>query len=111
MPGSLCLTRQCLGMVTRIECLIRPMAGDQGLWTLICSAGIEGKQPTVTKSQGPFRGSRMAQSVLDAIATNLNAQGYETREAPLGWRLHMQAELRKVNGVGQTIVDHSRLYT
>jgi hypothetical protein len=98
-------------MVTRIECIIRPMAGDQGLWTLICSAGLSGKQPTITKSQGPFRGSRMAQSVLDAIASNLSGQGYVATEAPLTWRLQMQAELRKVNGVGETIIDHSRLYT
>ncbi|WP_188986070.1 PA4575 family protein [Pseudomonas matsuisoli] len=111
MSSSLCLTRQCIGMETRIECIVRPMAGDQGLWTLICSAGVSGKLPTVTRSQGPFRGSRMAQSVLDAIATNLCEQGYVCSEEPLTWRVPMQAELRRVNGVGLTVVDHSRLYT
>lgn len=46
MSRTLCLTRQCLGLVTRIECVILPLAGDNGLWTLICAAGISGTQPS-----------------------------------------------------------------
>ncbi len=67
MPHSLCLTRQCLGFMTRIECEIRPLAGENGLWTLLCAAGMAGAQPTAIKAQGPFHGSRKAESVLEAI--------------------------------------------
>ena len=28
MSRSLCLTRHCLGMITRIECEVRPLAGE-----------------------------------------------------------------------------------
>ncbi len=56
MSRTLCLTRQCLGLVTRIECVILPLAGDNGLWTLICAAGISGTQPSAIRAQGPFHG-------------------------------------------------------
>ena len=43
---NLSLTRQCLGLVTRIECSIRPLAGDNGMWTLLFAAGMAGEQPS-----------------------------------------------------------------
>ncbi|WP_051231861.1 PA4575 family protein [Stutzerimonas azotifigens] len=97
MPHSLCLTRQCLGFMTRIECEIRPLAGENGLWTLLCAAGMAGAQPTAIKAQGPFHGSRKAESVLEAIVRSLRDQGYDKAEDPSIWRLHMQAELRRLN--------------
>jgi hypothetical protein len=98
MPRSLCLTRQCLGLVTRIECVIRPMAGNNGRWILLCAAGMSGAQPSAIKAQGPFYGPFVAEGVLQSIAESLISQGYvECREPPI-WRLHMQAELRRVNG-------------
>jgi len=98
MPRSLCLTRQCLGLVTRIECVIRPLAGGNGLWTLLCAAGMSGAQPSAIKAQGPFHGPLVAEAVLAAIADNLAAQGYsECSELPI-WCLHLQAELRRLNG-------------
>lgn len=97
MPNNLCLSRQCLGLVTRIECAIWPVAGANGLWTLLCAAGIDGSQPTAIRVQGPFRGVRAAESVLDAIASNLQQQGYCDADSPSIWQLHMRAELRKVN--------------
>ncbi len=97
MPQSICLTRQCLGLVTRIECSIRPLSGGNGLWTLLCAAGLANSQPTAIKVQGPFHGLRMAESVLAAIANNLTEQGYSQAQEPFIWQLHMQAELRKVN--------------
>ncbi|MCF7201682.1 hypothetical protein [Pseudomonas oligotrophica] len=97
MSHALCLNRQCLGLVTRIECIIRPVAGGNGLWTLLCAAGLAGSQPTAIRVQGPFRGHRMAESVLEAIVSNLRGQGYEEASDPAIWQLHMQAELRKVN--------------
>ncbi len=39
----------------------------------------------------------MAESVLEAIVSNLRSQGYEEAADPAIWQLHMQAELRKVN--------------
>ena len=98
MSRSLCLTRQCLGLVTRIECVIRPLAGDNGRWTLLCAAGMSGAQPSAIKAQGPFYGPSVAEGALAAIAESLAQQGYvECSEAPI-WRLHLQAELRRVNG-------------
>ena len=40
MSRSLNLTRHCLGLDTRIECVVLPLAGNNGLWTLICAAGM-----------------------------------------------------------------------
>ena len=97
MSQTLCLNRQCLGLVTRIECIIRPLAGGNGLWTLLCAAGMDSTQPTAIKAQGPFHGPREAESVLGAIATNLYGQGYCESDSPLIWQLHLQAELRKIN--------------
>jgi hypothetical protein len=98
MPRSLCLTRQCLGLLTRIECVVLPLAGDKGLWTLICAAGLSGAQPSAIKAQGPFCGPVVAEGVLAEIAESLLVQGYEEcTELPI-WRLHIQAELRRLNG-------------
>ena len=98
MSRSLCLTRQCLGLVTRIECVIRPMAGNNGRWMLLCAAGMSGAQPSAIKAQGPFHGPFVAEDVLTAIAESLALQGYEECAEPPIWRLHLQAELRRVNG-------------
>lgn len=97
MSQSLCLSRQCLGLETRIECMLRPLSGGRGLWTLLCAAGLNGSQPTAVRVQGPFYGPRKAESVLQAIARNLAEQGYVEAEGPYIWELHMLAELRKVN--------------
>ncbi len=97
MPRSLCLTRQCLGLDTRIECVIRPLAGENGLWTLLCAAGMAGAQPSAIKAQGPFYGPLVAESVLSAIAENLALLGYVEASDPSIWCLHMQAELRRLN--------------
>jgi hypothetical protein len=103
MPRSLCLTRQCLGLVTRIECVIRPLSGDNGMWTLLFAAGMAGEQPTALKAQGPFHGPVAAESVLDAIAESLTLHGYQTAEEIPIWSLHLQGELRRINsGAGQS---------
>ncbi|HSX71708.1 MAG TPA: hypothetical protein VLF16_12340 [Pseudomonas sp.] len=98
MPRCLCLTRRCLGLTTRIECEIRPLAGQRGLWMLLCAAGMSGAQPSAIKAQGPFHGPLVAESVLDSIAECLAEQGYETCIEPRIWRLHLQAELRRLDG-------------
>lgn len=97
MSRSLCLTRHCLGLVTRIECVIRPLAGDRGLWTLICAAGMAGAQPSAIKAQGPFFGPLVAEEVLAAIVHSLALQGYTECTEPPIWSLHLQAELRRLN--------------
>ena len=97
MPNNLCLSRQCLGLVTRVECTISPVAGANGLWTLLCAAGLDGSQPTAIRVQGPFRGLKAAEAVLEAIGGNLLQQGYCEEGSPAIWQLHMRAELRKVN--------------
>ncbi|WP_405119030.1 hypothetical protein [Pseudomonas leptonychotis] len=97
MPRSLNLTRHCLGLDTRIECVVLPLAGNAGLWTLICAAGMSGAQPSTIKAQGPFRGPCAAQSILADIAESLHGMGYElSTDVPI-WRLHIQAELRRLN--------------
>ena len=98
MPRSLCLTRQCLGLVTRIECSIRPLAGDTGMWTLLFAAGMAGEQPSAIKSQGPFPGPFAAESILESIVQSLTLHGYELADDPQIWCLHLQAQLRQING-------------
>ncbi|AMO74505.1 hypothetical protein SAMN05216577_10368 [Pseudomonas citronellolis] len=98
MPRNLCLIRPCLGLTTRIECVIRPLAGENGLWTLLCAAGMAGAQPTAIKAQGPFYGPFVAEGVLDAIADCLAQQGYVPADDLPIWQLHLQAELRRING-------------
>ncbi len=97
MSRSLCLTRDCLGVTTRIECTVLPLAGEQGLWTLICVAGLSARQPSAVKAQGPFHGPLVVEQLLEDIAESLACQGYCTcHEAPI-WRLHAQAQLRRLN--------------
>ncbi len=98
MPRNLCLTRQCLGLVTRIECSIRPLAGETGMWTLLFAAGMAGEQPTAIKAQGPFHGPFVAESILETIVESLTSHGYELADDPQIWCLHLQAQLREING-------------
>ena len=97
MPHNLCLNRQCLGLVTRIECVIRPLAGGNGLWTLLCAAGLADGQPTAIKVQGPFHGPAMAESVLPAVDDTRRGRGYGEVDDPSSWQLHMQVGVRRVN--------------
>ncbi len=98
MPRNLCLTRECLGLQTRIECMIRPLAGDKGLWTLLFAAGMGGAQPSAVKAQGPFHGPQVAQGVLEAIVESLSLHGYGISDEPPIWSLHLQRQLREING-------------
>ena len=98
MPRSLSLTRQCLGLVTRIECSIRPLAGDNGMWMLLFAAGMAGEQPSAIKAQGPFHGPYVAESVLNAIVDSLTLHGYQIADGPQIWCIHLQAQLRRING-------------
>jgi hypothetical protein len=98
MSRNLCLTRQCLGLVTRIECAIKPLAGDTGMWTLLFAAGMAGEQPSAIKAQGPFHGPIAAESILDTIVESLTLHGYELADDPQIWSLHLQAQLRQING-------------
>lgn len=98
MLRNLCLTRDCLGVQTRIECEIRPLSGGRGLWTLLCAAGMSAAQPSAIKAQGPFHGPCEAERVLAAIVENLAELGYGAAAEPAIWQLHLQAELRRLNG-------------
>ena len=98
MSRNICLTRQCLGLETRIECSIRPLAGNTGMWTLLFAAGLSGEQPTTIKSQGPFFGPLVAEAILESIVESLTLHGYRLADAPQIWCLHVQAQLRQING-------------
>ncbi|WP_338478546.1 hypothetical protein VRB67_20490 [Pseudomonas trivialis] len=97
MPRNLCLTRQCLGLETRIECTVRPLAGDSGLWMLLFAAGMAGEQPSAIKAEGPFHGACAAETLLGTIVDGLTLQGYVQRREPPIWGLHLQAYLRQLN--------------
>lgn len=97
MTRSLCLTRQCLGLMTRIECAIRPLSGENGMWTLLFAAGMSGEQPSAIKCQGPFAGPTAAESVMTAIAESLALHGYQQVDDMPIWGLHLQSELRRIN--------------
>nr|WP_312508551.1 hypothetical protein [Pseudomonas luteola] len=98
MPRSITLIRPCLGLVTRIECEVKPLAHQPGMWTLLCAAGLTGQHPTAIKAQGPFHGPVVAEAVMAAIAENLQEQGYVPASDPQIWRLHIQGELRRMSG-------------
>lgn len=97
MPRHLCLIRLSPGIVTRVECAIRPLAGEQGLWTLLCAAGLDSAQPSAIKAQGPFHGAAEAAAVLDEVVASLEQQGYRCVDGPAIWSLHLQGELRRQN--------------
>jgi hypothetical protein len=59
---------------------------------------MAGAQPTAIKAQGPFHGPFVAEGVLEAIADCLAQQGYVEASDPPIWQLHLQAELRRLNG-------------
>jgi hypothetical protein len=98
MSRNLCLTRHCLGLVTRIECAIKPLAGDNGMWTLLFAAGMAGEQPSAIKAQGPFHGPVAAESIIVTKGESLTLHGYELADDPQIWSLHLQAQLRQING-------------
>ena len=97
MSRELILTRQYCGIVTRIECMIRPLAGAQGLWSLVCAAGMDGLQPSEVRAQGPFHGRRETEATLREIVARLVSQGYRLREGLGIWQLHLHGELRREN--------------
>ena len=103
MSRNLCLTRQCLGLVTRIECCVRPLARENGMWTLLFAAGMTGEQPSTIKSQGPFQGAVVAETMLQAIVESLTQQGYQLADDPQIWCLHVQAHLRQLNGAQERL--------
>lgn len=98
MLRNLSLTRQYLGLVTRIECSIRPLAGDNGAWALLFAAGMTGQQPSTVRSQGPFNGPFVAETILESIVESLTLHGYKLAQDPQIWCLHLQAHLRQLNG-------------
>jgi hypothetical protein len=100
MSSHLCLERSYAGVVTRIEGLARPLHERGGAWYLLLAAGLSGAQPSVVHSQGPIYGGCEAEQGLRSIAEALQDMGYVASAAPLGWRLHLQAELRRLAGGG-----------
>jgi hypothetical protein len=100
MSRNLNLTRHCLGLDTCIECRVLPLAGDAGLWMLIFAAGMGAAQPSMVRAQGPFHGPLAAEKVLADIVESLLGMGYEISSSPPIWHLHIQAELRRLNGQG-----------
>lgn len=75
-----------------------PVGGDTGMWTLLFAAGMAGEQPSAIKAQGPFHGPFVAESILDTIVESLTLHGYELADDPQIWCLHLQAQLREING-------------
>jgi hypothetical protein len=69
-----------------------------GMWTLLFAAGMAGEQPSAIKAQGPFHGPVVAESILDTIVESLTLHGYELADDPQIWCLHLQAQLREING-------------
>jgi hypothetical protein len=65
---------------------------------LLFAAGMAGEQPSAIKAQGPFHGPVAAESILDTIVESLTMHGYELADDPQIWSLHLQAQLRQING-------------
>ena len=98
MPRNLCLIRPCLGLTTRIECVVRPLAERTDSGPCFAPPACPAPQPSAIKAQGPFHGPLVAEGVLQAIADCLAQQGYIEAVDPPIWRLHLQGELRRLNG-------------
>ncbi|RMR53477.1 hypothetical protein ALP85_00512 [Pseudomonas syringae pv. syringae] len=109
MPRSLCLTRECMGLMTRIECVIRPLPHDNGQWMVFFAAGMAEEQPSAIKSQGPFKGLPAAQTVLTSVIESLSLHGYQCADDVPIWTLHIQAELRRINS-DRTVCQSSSLF-
>ncbi|GIZ13629.1 hypothetical protein NCCP436_30450 [Pseudomonas sp. NCCP-436] len=93
MSRSLCLSHQCLGLVTRIECTVRPLGDNQGRWVVLCAAGLDAAQPSAVRVLGPFQGECAAEQVMYEIGRNLQLQGYTPGSEPMIWQLHLRAAL------------------
>ncbi|KWS10182.1 hypothetical protein AL064_14065 [Pseudomonas syringae pv. syringae] len=109
MPRSLCLTRECMGLMTRIECVIRPLPHDNGQWMVFFAAGMAEEQPSAIKSQGPFKGLPAAQMVLTSVIESLSLHGYQCADDVPIWTLHIQAELRRIDS-DRTVCQSSSLF-
>lgn len=97
MPRNLCLIRPCLGLTTRIECVVRPLARERTLDPALRRRHV--RLPAFgDQGPGPFHGPLVAEGVLQAIADCLAQQGYIEAVDPPIWRLHLQGELRRLNG-------------
>lgn len=101
MARNFCLTRRCLGVNVRIETVLLPLAGEGGLWALICIAGLSSEQPSQIKTQGPFSGLQLAECIFDQLTESLLGQGYAPCDEPPIWGLHARAELRRLNAQRQ----------
>lgn len=106
MSNHLCLEHSYAGVVTRIEGLARPLHQPDGTWYLLLAAGLSASQPSFIHSQGPFYGACEAEAGLAAIAEELLRMGYGVAAEPLSWRLHLQAELRRLAGGGVVGTEH-----
>ncbi|WP_440830706.1 hypothetical protein ACTABV_01040 [Pseudomonas fragariae (ex Marin et al. 2024)] len=109
MPRSLCLTRECMGLMTRIECVIRPLPHDNGQWMVFFAAGMAEEQPSAIKSPGPFKGLPAAQTVLTSVIESLSLHGYQCADEVPIWTLHIQAELRRIDS-DRTVCQSSSLF-
>ncbi|AAY39288.1 PA4575 family protein [Pseudomonas syringae] len=109
MPRSLCLTRECMGLMTRIECVIRPLPHDNRQWMVFFAAGMAEEQPSAIKSQGPFKGLPAAQTVLTSVIESLSLHGYQCADDVPIWTLHIQAELRRIDS-DRTVCQSSSLF-
>jgi len=108
MSSHLCLEHRYAGVVTRIEGLARPLDEHGGPWYLLLAAGLDDCQPSFIHSQGPFYGACAAREGLALIAAELLRMGYGEAPAPPCWRLHLQAELRRLARGGGVGTEHRR---
>lgn len=96
MQRSLCLTRECMGLMTRIECVIRPLPHDGGQWMVLFAAGMAEEQPSAIKSQGPFNGLPAAQAVLTSIIESLSLHGYQCADDVPICKVHIGTDRKSV---------------
>ena len=67
---------------------------DDELFTLIMLSGVNSKQATRIKQQGPYHSKDQAQAALNAIAKELTVFEFRLNDSPLIWQIQAQAELR-----------------
>ena len=98
MPRNLCLIRPCLGLTTRIECVVRPLARERTLDPALRRRHVRlpafGDQGPGAPSTDRWWWPKGCCAIADCLAQ----QGYIEAVDPPIWRLHLQGELRRLNG-------------
>ena len=85
------------GLTTRIECVVRPLAEKNGLWTLLAPPACPAPQPSAIRAQGPSTTAGGRRGVAGDCRLLLAQRLYRSRR-PADLAPAPGGELRRLNG-------------